>query len=276
VRVWLGEELLLDLSGAEAPAAGFAPLGLEAGLHPLRIEYLRGSAAGANTLLLEWEGPDLPRAPIPASAYVTTFDTLRDPAAPLDSDLDGIPDDLEALFTHGFGQGYDPFNPDSDGDGVIDGLEDADGDGILNAFELRHDSDPFDADANGNNISDGQEDFDGDGLDTLAELAVGTDPFVADTDGDGWNDETEITAGSDPLNPLHSPLTRQQMMTHPVAFAPSISSGPVLWANPTNATWSAPPISTTSGAALGQGYPLFVDPLSQSPLGVPKVTLNTD
>jgi hypothetical protein len=33
----------------------------------------------------------------------------------------------------------------------------------------------------------------------------GTDPFLADTDGDGAPDGAEVTAGSDPLDPLSTP-----------------------------------------------------------------------
>lgn len=41
-----------------------------------------------------------------------------------DSDRDGLPDRKEASF------GQDPSNPDTDGDGIPDGLDDSDGDGI--------------------------------------------------------------------------------------------------------------------------------------------------
>jgi hypothetical protein len=41
-----------------------------------------------------------------------------------DSDADGLPDRKEAILN------LDPNNPDSDGDGIPDGLDDADGDGV--------------------------------------------------------------------------------------------------------------------------------------------------
>jgi hypothetical protein len=41
-----------------------------------------------------------------------------------DSDRDGLPDRKEATM------GLDPNNPDTDGDGIPDGLDDADGDGV--------------------------------------------------------------------------------------------------------------------------------------------------
>ncbi|MCB1129161.1 MAG: hypothetical protein KDM81_21865, partial [Verrucomicrobiae bacterium] len=47
---------------------------------------------------------------------------------------------------------------------------------------------------------DGDEDPDLDSLATLREFQVGTNPLVADSDGDGWNDESEVTTGSLPLD----------------------------------------------------------------------------
>jgi len=46
-----------------------------------------------------------------------------------DSDKDGLPDRKEAIF------GQDPTIPDTDGDGVPDGLDDSDGDGIPDGVE---------------------------------------------------------------------------------------------------------------------------------------------
>lgn len=192
LRVSIHGQTPFDFDPSHSTGEGFAPLRLAAGFHPVRIEYLRTSSPAAPMLHLEWEGPDFPRQPVPAGAWFTTFDTLRDPNAPLDSDLDGIPDHLEASF------GFDPINPDTNGNGVPDGLEDADEDGIPNSFEIRYGLEPFTAESN--------LDLDADGLDFLDELDVGTDPFAYDTDGDSWNDEAELAAGSDPLDPEETPL----------------------------------------------------------------------
>ena len=99
----------------------------------------------------------------------------------------------------------DPFNPDTDGNGVLDGDEDPDHDGLPTRWELAFGYDALKADTDGNGILDGQEDPDGDGLNNLGEFAAGTDPRNPDTDGDGWNDEAEVTGGGDPLNPLVTP-----------------------------------------------------------------------
>lgn len=48
-----------------------------------------------------------------------------------DRDGDGVPDVIEIVLLK-----TDPANPDSDGDGISDGLEDSDGDGVPDADEL--------------------------------------------------------------------------------------------------------------------------------------------
>lgn len=79
----------------------------------------------------------------------------------IDSDSDGLPDSWEEMM------GLDPNNPDTDGDGILDGDEDYDGDGLSN-----HD-----------------------------EWVYGTDPMNPDTDGDGVSDGDEVAQGSNPNDP---------------------------------------------------------------------------
>jgi alpha-tubulin suppressor-like RCC1 family protein len=72
---------------------------------------------------------------------------------------------------------------------------DADGDGLSTFREYALGSDPLDPDTNDDGVSDGiavalgrsatSPDADADGLGNVAELAAGTDPFRPDTDGDG-------------------------------------------------------------------------------------------
>lgn len=124
-----------------------------------------------------------------------------------DTDGDGLIDGVEA------GSMYctDPFNPDSDADGLSDGDEvnihgtspcawDTDGDGLPDGWEVAHSLDPLDPDSDGNGIRDGDEDPDGDGLTNADEYSWGTDPNHWDTDGDGVSDGEEAQAG-DPTNP---------------------------------------------------------------------------
>jgi len=96
-------------------------------------------------------------------------------------------------------------DPDSDGDTVIDALDncpndantdqsdidgdmlgdvcdtDADGDGLFNADELSYGTDPLDDDTDGDTLSDGAE-----------VIVYGTDPKNTDTDSDGIPDGDEI------------------------------------------------------------------------------------
>ncbi len=112
-----------------------------------------------------------------------------------DEDQDGMPDEIEAAL------GYVSTKADTDGDGILDGLEDKDNDGLPNAGEVLAETDPNHRDTDGDGILDGAEDQDGDGLINAREFAAGTLPNVADTDVDGWNDESEVTAGSNPVDP---------------------------------------------------------------------------
>ncbi|MDL1893825.1 OmpA family protein [Sphingobacteriales bacterium CHB3] len=136
-----------------------------------------------------------------------------------DDDADGLTLAEERKF------GTDPDNPDTDGDGLLDGEElklyttdprkaDSDGDGIRDGDEiLIYKTNPNKADTDGDGLSDGDEifryntdpfkaDTDGDGLTDGEEvLKYKTNPLKADTDGDGLTDADEIARGTNPLNP---------------------------------------------------------------------------
>ena len=100
----------------------------------------------------------------------------------VDSDGDGIPDDVELAL------GLDPSNP-------VDGFQDLDGDRLANSDEiLLHGSDPENPDSDGDGIDDGEE----------VELGADgwiTSPLLADTDGDLFRDALEIQIGTDPTDP---------------------------------------------------------------------------
>ncbi|MCA9546031.1 MAG: hypothetical protein KC613_16620, partial [Myxococcales bacterium] len=98
-----------------------------------------------------------------------------DPNNP-DTDGDGLPDGVERRSTHG----SDPTQPDTDGDGLPDGVEDRNGNGVRDADE----TDPTVADSDGDGLVDGAEDRNGDGVLDPDE----SDPLDDDTDDDGLLD----------------------------------------------------------------------------------------
>ncbi len=88
-----------------------------------------------------------------------------------DDDNDGLSGERETVL------GTDPFNEDSDGDGLLDGDE-------VNIYG----TDPL------------RQDSDNDGLLDRAEVEqYNTDPTLADTDLDGASDGEEVAANSNPL-----------------------------------------------------------------------------
>ncbi|MEC8614534.1 MAG: hypothetical protein VXY17_03920, partial [Verrucomicrobiota bacterium] len=129
----------------------------------------------------------------------------------------------------------DPSNPDTDGDGIIDGIEDAnrngwvDGDGeqlptdfdpwaerdwpdgVMQPAESWTETDPNNPDTDGDGATDGfSEDTNFDGLIEgdangnriydANEIWSETDPLNEDSDGDGLPDGWEIDNGLDPLD----------------------------------------------------------------------------
>gem|GEM_PF-7034420 len=117
-----------------------------------------------------------------AAAQETETPQVTMPEVPTlkDSDGDYMPDEMEIEL------GTDPNNPDSDGDGKVDGVEgelDSDADGIIDALENMN------------------EDADDDGVN--AERDADDSNPNNDSDGDGVSNIQEKTDGTDPLNPLY-------------------------------------------------------------------------
>ncbi len=125
-----------------------------------------------------------------------------DPANP-DTDGDGILDGVEAgrassvdpMCTYGGDQDLNtrtnPTNPDSDGDGLRDGLEDKNQNGRVDANE----TDATNPDSDFDGLPDGTEDANKNGVVDAGE----TDPSKRDTDGDFINDGVEkSTTMTDP------------------------------------------------------------------------------
>ena len=148
----------------------------------------------------------------------------------LDTDEDGLPDEIESIW------GSNPLDPDSDDDGLLDGVEDAnfngeldlgdtdptdpdtDDDGICDGSRFDNDEDginpadgcigseenagtnPQDSDSDDDNLIDGAEDQNGDGLLDAGE----TNPLDPDTDDDGFCDDSRFDNDDDGINPADS------------------------------------------------------------------------
>ena len=121
--------------------------------------------------------------PTPASLSFTVDYTF------LDSDGDGLPDDIEDVYCTDFN------NPDTDNDSISDGVEDANQNGIVDAGE----TDPCNADTDGDGIPDGWEVANS--LDPLAK-----DDGSIDSDGDGYSNLEEYLKNTDPNDPYSRPV----------------------------------------------------------------------
>jgi len=109
-----------------------------------------------------------------------------------DSDGDGLADKEERKY------GTEIFDPDTDNDGYLDGVEVDNGYNPVGSGKLTN---------NPHLISDDKitpeniaQDSDGDGLANHEEVVIGTDPLNPDTDGDGKLDGEEVSHGTDPLD----------------------------------------------------------------------------
>lgn len=142
----------------------------------------------------------------------TTRDPDEEAAERVDSDFDGLSDRAEALWR------TNPYDQDSDDDGLFDGTEVEQKLYLEPGEELERDlfvviatekTDPRDPDTDDDGLTDYEElrttftdpkklDSDGDGVGDAAEWDRGTNPRNPDTDFDGLTDGVEASFGSDP------------------------------------------------------------------------------
>ena len=118
------------------------------------------------------------------------------PAAAQDTDGDGLLDDFEIA------NGFDPFDPDEDMNGKVDGQDDADADTLGNAAEAAAGTDPNDSDSDDDGLLDGAEHGQGEFaaqqvISGLADSARSV--FVADIDGDGDPDVLSASSNDDKI-----------------------------------------------------------------------------
>lgn len=122
------------------------------------------------------------------------FDKNNPADAALDADSDGSTNLAEYRRT------TDPRNPDTDGDGLLDGAE-TDTGVWVNANDTG--TSPFKADTDGDGLPDGVETNTGTFVDANN---TGTNPVKVDTDGDQFPDGTETQLGSNPNEASSTPL----------------------------------------------------------------------
>ncbi|MEE9349505.1 MAG: gliding motility-associated C-terminal domain-containing protein, partial [Flavobacteriaceae bacterium] len=116
--------------------------------------------------------------------------TVTNDWATADCDNDGLTNEDEITA------GTDPTNPDTDGDGVLDGTEvNIDGTNPIDICSF-----VLDSQSETPTTAWEQADCDDDGLSNLDEVGLGTDPLNNDTDGDGVLDGVEVNDGTDPLD----------------------------------------------------------------------------
>ncbi|MCF7674780.1 MAG: hypothetical protein K9M97_05510, partial [Akkermansiaceae bacterium] len=134
-------------------------------------------------------------------------DGLEDVAGPnnapatTDFDGDGSSDADEYAKTTG------PTDPDSDDDGLLDGVE-TDTGSFVSASDTG--TDPKHDDSDGDGLLDGVETNTG----TFNGASnTGTNPHVVDSDTDGWSDGTEVTAGTDPTDDQDHPVSSRITLT---------------------------------------------------------------
>lgn len=158
-----------------------------------------GSSGAEETSTLSWEGITSLTFDHThhgqAGLYIRNAEVTS--LAPLDSDNDGLSDDVETntgVFLNANDTGTDPNNHDTDNDGLWDGVEVLYSDDCPDSITL----DPNNPDSDGDGLTDGAE------VGYTGVTGIGTCPGVADTDGDGLDDGTEFAlmdCGLDPLAP---------------------------------------------------------------------------
>ena len=176
---------VVDNDGAHGNRERSGSIFLSEGIYPISVEFFERT--GGENLSVAYESSEIAKVDIPFSEFlfgtVCDFDgDGRTNDLDLDSDNDGIPDNVEAQTTFGY---IPPSLVDSDGNGLDDAYESTPGagEGItpINTNSMsNYDFNNLDSDSDG--FLDNNEvkivltlsDSDGDGLDTAVDTTNGT------------------------------------------------------------------------------------------------------
>lgn len=186
------------------------------------------------------------------SATNLHFDSFTAEITEEDSDGDGLPDTYEQTIIDA-----DPDDAVTDlthvaGPDDLPTITDFDNDGLSDADEYEELTDPLDPDSDDDGLADGVETLSGS---YNGPTDTGTDPLDPDWDLDGFNDGLEVTYGSDPTDELSLPGDEVPVVnggfesapiTTPLAGEPVSSGNFPGWSVATNEAWIADGFTTVS------------------------------
>ncbi len=186
-------------------------ISLPYGNHVMEFVYWERGGGAQVQLFVAKEKGDKTTEPFDIANYElleTSFSEL------LDSDMDGLDDGFEEKFFGDLSEGpdddfdmdgltnleeadagLDPSNDDSDGDGLLDGVED--GAGVF-VSATQTGTSPFNPDSDDDGLLDGVEDAGGT---FVSETQTGSDPNNEDSDEDKQKDGFEVDNSTDPNDP---------------------------------------------------------------------------
>lgn len=144
------------------------------------------------------------------------------PALTSDAALD--PDNDQSSNLAEYQRQTDPHDPDSDGDGLLDGHETSTGTFVSVTNTGTH---PLRTDSDGDGLTDGAE---------VHGKPFATNPNLADTDGDSRSDVAELSGGTNPLVADTANAHMPVITTSPRTFNWQIDNVQLLWDHQRGAT----------------------------------------
>jgi hypothetical protein len=233
----------------------------QAAYNPLTAPWTAKNLSGVVPTNAESIRIDIITAPrLSGSATNVHFDTFSARIGPEDSDDDGLPDSYEQAIIDA-----DPSDSVTDLTHVAGPIQfptvtDFDNDGLSDADEYDFETDPLNPDSDDDGLKDGVE------TDTgfyNGPTDTGTDPLDPDWDFDGYNDGKEVLFNSDPLDDLSLPGSEIALLNpsfeiptvSTTAVGVPVSGGSVTgWAVVTNEMWVIDDLRTATSSNID---PLF-------------------